>query len=125
MTSPLIIVKPKESVTNTAKIMNRQNVRRIVVVNKGDLVGIITSKDILRIMPELIEIFQEENKIETLNFWMNIKNILKGLDTVMTVANGLTHLKKLMLNTFAKNVEINVLHNKLKSNIIGMLKMED
>jgi Zn finger protein HypA/HybF involved in hydrogenase expression len=34
------------------------------VIYKGNLVGIISSKDILGVMPELIEIMQEKSRIE-------------------------------------------------------------
>jgi hypothetical protein len=44
--------------------MNRLDVRRLGVIYKGNLVGIITSKDVLGVMPELIEIILERSRIE-------------------------------------------------------------
>jgi hypothetical protein len=44
--------------------MTRLDIRRLVVIYKGNLVGIISSKDILGVMPELIEIMQERSRIE-------------------------------------------------------------
>jgi len=64
MTSPLITVDPDETLSEAARRMSALNVRRLGVMYKGNLVGIISSKDILAITPELIEIIQEKAKIE-------------------------------------------------------------
>ncbi|UCH31161.1 MAG: CBS domain-containing protein [Candidatus Bathyarchaeota archaeon] len=67
MTSPLITINPEETLSNTARHMSRLNVRRLGVVYKGDLVGIISSKDVLAITPELIDTIQEKARIESGN----------------------------------------------------------
>jgi len=64
MTSPLITIEPDASITETARRMSRLNIRRLGVVYKGQLVGIISSKDVLGVMPELLEIIQEKAMIE-------------------------------------------------------------
>jgi len=64
MTSPLITIDPDETLSEAARRMSQLNIRRLGVMYKGDLVGIISSKDILGIMPELIEIIQERARIE-------------------------------------------------------------
>ena len=64
MTSPLITVDPDETLSETARRMSQLNIRRSGVMYKGKLVGIISSKDILAITPELIEIIQEKARIE-------------------------------------------------------------
>ena len=64
MTSPLITVDPDESLSDAARRMSDLNIRRLGVMYKGNLVGIVSSKDILAITPELIEIIQERAKIE-------------------------------------------------------------
>jgi len=64
MTSPLITIDPDETLAEAARRMNRLNVRRLGVVYKGNLVGVISSKDILAVTPELLEIIQERAKIE-------------------------------------------------------------
>jgi signal-transduction protein with cAMP-binding, CBS, and nucleotidyltransferase domain len=67
MTTPLITISPDESLSNTARQMSRLNVRRLGVVYKGDLVGLISSKDILAVTPELLETIQEKARIESGN----------------------------------------------------------
>jgi len=64
MTTPLITIDPDETVAEAARRMSRLNVRRLGVVYKGNLEGIISSKDILAVTPELLEIIQERAKIE-------------------------------------------------------------
>jgi len=64
MTSPLLTTDPDESLTDAARKMSRLNVRRLGVMYRGNLAGLISSKDILAVTPELIEIIQERAKIE-------------------------------------------------------------
>jgi len=64
MTSPLITIDPDETLTEAARKMSRLNVRRLGVVYRGNLEGLISSKDILAVTPELLEIIQERAKIE-------------------------------------------------------------
>ena len=64
MTSPLVTVKPDATVNDAARMMSKQDIRRLGVLYKGKLVGIVSSKDILDVMPELLEIIQERTQIE-------------------------------------------------------------
>ena len=67
MTTPLVTIEPDAAITEAARRMNRLDIRRLGVIYKGNLVGIISSKDILGVMPELIEIIQERSRIEDAN----------------------------------------------------------
>jgi len=64
MTSPLVTIEPEATITEAARRMSRLDLRRLGVLYKGDLLGLISSKDILGVMPELIEIIQERTRIE-------------------------------------------------------------
>lgn len=64
MTSPLITVDPDEILSETSRRMSRLNIRRFGVIYKGKLVGVISSKDILAAIPELIEIMQEKARLQ-------------------------------------------------------------
>ena len=64
MTTPLVTIEPDATITEAARRMNRLDIRRLGVIYKGNLVGIISSKDVLGVMPELIEIIQERSRIE-------------------------------------------------------------
>ena len=60
MSSPLVTIDPDQSITLAARWMSRLNIRRLGVMNKGELVGIVTSRDITAAMPELIEVIEED-----------------------------------------------------------------
>lgn len=64
MSSPLITIDPDVTLSEAARTMSRLDVRRLGVIYKGNLVGLITSKDILAVTPELIDIIQEKTRIE-------------------------------------------------------------
>jgi CBS domain-containing protein len=64
MTTPLITIEPDETITGAARKMSRLNIRRLGVVYKGELIGVISSKDVVAVMPELIETIQEKALIE-------------------------------------------------------------
>lgn len=64
MTSPLVTIEPEATISEAARKMSKLDIRRLGVLYKGNLVGIISSKDILKVMPELIETIQERTRIE-------------------------------------------------------------
>ena len=64
MSSPLITIDPDETLSEAARRMSRLNIRRLGVIYKGNIIGLVSSKDILAITPELIEIIQEKARIE-------------------------------------------------------------
>jgi CBS domain-containing protein len=64
MTAPLATIDPDATISDAARRMSRLDIRRLGVLYRGDLIGLISSKDILGVMPELVEIIQERTKIE-------------------------------------------------------------
>ena len=64
MTSPLVTIQPEATISEAARRMSRLDIRRLGVVYKDNLVGVISSRDILGVMPELIEIIQERTRLE-------------------------------------------------------------
>ena len=56
----LVTANPNDNVLNVAKIMVKNGVKRVPVLDNGKLVGIIADKEILIISPELIEIMSEK-----------------------------------------------------------------
>lgn len=59
MSSPIIVIDPFSPLEEAMKTMGKCNIRRLPVVEKGKLIGIITHKDISRISPILHEISRE------------------------------------------------------------------
>jgi CBS domain-containing protein len=64
MTTPLITVDPETTISDAARRMSRLNIRRLGVFYKNNLIGIVSNKDLLGVMPELIEITQEHTRLE-------------------------------------------------------------
>lgn len=67
MTTPLITIEPDKTISEAARRMSRLNIRRLGVVYREQLIGVLSSKDVLGVMPELIEIIQEKALIEGQN----------------------------------------------------------
>ncbi|MGB9623074.1 MAG: cyclic nucleotide-binding/CBS domain-containing protein [Candidatus Bathyarchaeia archaeon] len=63
MSSPLKMVDPDMSLVDAMSMMSKLNIRRLGVSYRGKLVGIVTDRDILRIVPTIIEIVQERSRI--------------------------------------------------------------
>jgi CBS domain-containing protein len=63
----LITVKPTDNVLDVTRLMVKNGVKRVPVVDKGKLVGIVADKEILIISPELIEIMSEKLKSKISN----------------------------------------------------------
>jgi len=56
MSSPVLTVNPDVEITDAARTMVKNKIRRLPVVEKGKLIGIITASDITAISPELIDV---------------------------------------------------------------------
>jgi CBS domain-containing protein len=59
----LIIAGPNESVVTVARKMLKNGVKRVPVIEKGKLLGIVSDKEILLVSPEQINILSEKLKM--------------------------------------------------------------
>jgi len=62
MSYPLSVIDSKADVMEATRKMAKLRVRRLVVVDKGEMAGIITSRDILSATPELVEVLTEATR---------------------------------------------------------------
>lgn len=62
MSQPLITVTPDTDLSEAMRMMSRLKIRRLVVINDGKLVGMITETDILSVAPELIDLLYETSR---------------------------------------------------------------
>lgn len=61
MTKNPITIRENLDVMEAARIMAEKNIRRLIVVNsRGEIVGIISSRDIMRIAPHIVFITSEK-----------------------------------------------------------------
>ncbi len=65
MSAPLITVKAENSLIDAAKLMNKYNVKRLGVMYKEELVGIISMTDIIGLFPEIMEIASEKYQLKS------------------------------------------------------------
>ncbi len=59
---PFISISPNSSILGVSKKMIKTGIKRIPVIENGELKGIVSTKEILLISPELIEILSEKLK---------------------------------------------------------------
>lgn len=64
MSTPLITVDATAKIQDAAKLMRNKRVTRLVVIYKGKLAGLVSTRDLLRVTPELIDILSEKAMIE-------------------------------------------------------------
>ena len=55
MSSEIISVDPTTPTDKVAELMNERNIRRLLVVENGRTLGVVTSKDILRIFKDYMD----------------------------------------------------------------------
>ena len=63
MSSPVITIDYDSTILGASKVISEQNVRRLVVTKNEDIVGIVTSIDLLNYAPEIFEERIEEREI--------------------------------------------------------------
>jgi CBS domain-containing protein len=56
-------IESEESITEAARVLRKHNIKRLGVVYKNRLVGIISSSDVIAVTPDLVEIVSEKATI--------------------------------------------------------------
>jgi len=65
MSSPLRTIEPETPLTDAMSLMGKLNIRRLGVTYKGKLVGVVSDRDVLRLVPTIIEIVREQSRIKS------------------------------------------------------------
>lgn len=65
MTTQLITIEPHETIEKAANMMVKNGIEKILVMDEGRLVGIITNNDIIRVEPGLLEVLLEKMKLSS------------------------------------------------------------
>jgi len=58
MSAPLISMEPDVQIGDASKLMFEKNIKKMPVIKKGELLGLVTLTDILRIQPQLIKMYK-------------------------------------------------------------------
>jgi signal-transduction protein with cAMP-binding, CBS, and nucleotidyltransferase domain len=65
MSSPVVFSDPTEDVVSAVEKMETHKVKRLPVISKGKIVGIITNTDIARACPEMLDILNYRLKMRS------------------------------------------------------------
>ncbi len=61
MSSPVIVATPDTTIDQAARVMKEEGIRKLPIIDKnGYLQGIVTSDDIVRVFPSIVELIEEE-----------------------------------------------------------------
>ena len=69
MTSPVRIVKKGENVKSVIEIMLKQKINSVLVANEEDVVGIVTTDDLLKLLSQVIEDSERLENIDVSTFF--------------------------------------------------------
>jgi len=58
MSTPIVIISSDDTITEATRKMKRSSIKRLAVVDGGRLVGILSSTDIARVSPEMVDILE-------------------------------------------------------------------
>lgn len=64
MSSPLIVCEPGMELEEAARLMFKMKVKKLPVVSKGKLVGLITLTDLARFQPQIIKLLKKLYGVE-------------------------------------------------------------
>ncbi len=70
MSSPLVTVNSDISIEDAAKLMAKKKIKTLPIVEDDELVGIVTSMDLIRAAPKLVELL--EDLLDVGRYWINI-----------------------------------------------------
>lgn len=65
MSSPMVFSNPNDDIKTAVEKMEKYKIKRLPVVDKGKVVGIVTNTDIARASPEMIDILNFRLKMRT------------------------------------------------------------
>jgi len=59
MSKPLVVGRPHMDVEDAARLMFKMKIKKLPVVEKGSLVGLMTLTDLVRVQPQMISILKK------------------------------------------------------------------
>ena len=58
MSEPLLSIAPNVQIEEAVKLMFTKNIKKLPIIEKGKLLGLVTLTDVLRIQPQLIKMYK-------------------------------------------------------------------
>jgi len=62
MSQPLMVISKDETLDKAAYVMSKKKIRKLPVIEKGNIIGILSENDIVKIAPDLLAIAEEKSK---------------------------------------------------------------
>ena len=75
----LVTTFPEEDLLKAVRTMVKSGVKRLPVVDKGRLVGILTDKEVLLTTPEMVEVLSERLKARTGDLQLSAAETISGI----------------------------------------------
>jgi len=63
MTRKVVTIHPDDDLYHVTQLMNKKGIRRLPVIEDGQIVGYITEKDLLKVEPSILDVLIEKLKI--------------------------------------------------------------
>lgn len=63
MSKPLVIIDAEQNILDAVRKIKKSNIKRLIVCEKGNLVGVLTLSDIARHSPEVIDLLEYKLKM--------------------------------------------------------------
>ena len=63
MSAPLVVADPKMELEEAARLMFKMKVKKLPVISKGELIGLITLTDLARFQPQIIKILKKAHAV--------------------------------------------------------------
>jgi CBS domain-containing protein len=57
---PLQTIESEQSITQAARLLRKHNIKRLGVTYKNELVGVVSSSDVIAVTPELVDVVSEK-----------------------------------------------------------------
>lgn len=89
MSSPVMTIGPNLDITDAARTMAHSKIRRLPVVEKGILIGILTASDITAISPELTEVVSHSVMLEREEIGQSVCEVCGEVTTALSEVNGM------------------------------------
>ncbi len=89
MSSPITTIAPDVDMTEAARMMAHSKIRRLPVVERGVLVGILTASDITAISPELTEVVTHAPMPEREEIGQSVCEVCGEVTTALYEVNGM------------------------------------
>jgi len=99
MSRPLISVEPSAQLGDVSRLMFQKNIKKMPIIKKGKLVGLVTLTDILRIQPQLIKMYK------IFSTGLAPRRIKKVFDYYLLVDNKIDVETSSMVDLSSKRIE--------------------